>query len=135
MKFLMLSLTTAFTVALAASPASAQDRTNMSTTTMNSMDADGNQEIGEDEYYTYWDDAGVFSRWDTDGDGFIDEDEYDVFEFTNDPGYSTLDIDSNGYLDSGEFYDGVWTMHDEDENGHWDGDEWDDAGDSGLFDV
>lgn len=135
MKFLMLSLTTAFTVALVATPASAQERTNMSTTTMSSMDADGNLEVWDDEYYTYWDDAGMFSSWDTNGNGFIDEDEYGVFDFANDPGYTVLDVDSNGYLDSGEFYDGVWTMHDRDENGFWDDDEWYDFAESGLFDF
>ena len=45
------------------------------------MDEDGDGSISKDEYYGYIGDAGLYADWDQDSDGFIDESEYDAFDF------------------------------------------------------
>lgn len=116
--FIALSL--ASTMALAASGSSVQD-----------ANSDGN--ISKDEFFGSMSDVGVYSDWDSDNDGLLTEDEFNELDWDYD--FATWDADSNTYLDAGEFYDGYYNSYDEDENGHWDENEWDDAGDGGLFDV
>lgn len=96
-------------------------------------DTDDNGSISKDEFYGLVSDAGIYSDWDYDADGFIEEDEYN--EIGLDEDFGAWDVNDDTYLDTDEFYDGYFTAFDEDENGHWDSLEWDDAGDAGLFDV
>ena len=96
-------------------------------------DTDDNGSISKDEFYGLVSDAGIYSDWDYDADGFIEEDEYN--EIGLDENFGAWDVNDDSYLDTDEFYDGYFTAFDEDENGHWDSLEWDDAGDAGLFDV
>lgn len=98
--------------------------------------ADSNDDgsISKDEFYGLVSDAGIYADWDYDADGFIEANEFDEIGL-DDEDFSTWDVDNDTYLNTNEFYDGYFTTFDEDENGHWDGYEWDDAGDGGLFDV
>lgn len=97
------------------------------------MDANGDGNLTNDEFYGSVADIGTYSDWDTNDDGLIDDDEFDALGYDWD--YDTWDANSDGYLDSGEFYDGIYTTYDANEDGHWDDGEWDDAGDDGWFDV
>lgn len=97
------------------------------------QDTNDNGKISKDEFYGTVSDAGIYSDWDLDNDGFLVENELNEVGFDYD--YDTWDADSNGYLDAAELYDGYYNVYDADENGHWDGNEWDDAGDAGFFDV
>ena len=96
-------------------------------------DTDDNGSISKDEFYGLVSDAGIYSDWDYDADGFIEEDEYN--EIGLDEDFGAWDVNDDTYLDTDEFYDGYFTTFDEDEDGHWDDLEWDDAGDAGLFDI
>jgi len=116
--FIALSL--ASTMAFAASNFEAQD-------------ANGDGNISKDEFFGSVSDVGTYSDWDSDSDGLLTEDEFNEVGWDYD--FVTWDVDGNSYLDGGEVYDGYFNTYDEDENGHWDDGEWDDAGDGGLFDV
>lgn len=96
-------------------------------------DTDNSGEISKDEFYGLVSDAGIYSDWDADSDGFIDENEYNDMDLAAD--FDELDINDDSWVDSDEFYDGYFTAFDENEDGHWNDLEWDDAGDAGLFDV
>lgn len=96
-------------------------------------DQDNNGKLSQDEYYGAVSDVGTYSDWDTDSDGLLTEDEYD--EIGLDYDFADWDSDDNNYLDAGEVYGGYYEAYDENENGHWENGEWDDAGDSGLWDV
>lgn len=96
-------------------------------------DTDNNSKVSKDEFYGLVSDAGIFADWDYDADGFIEENEYADIGLDND--FDAWDADDDSYLSSDELYDGYFSTFDEDENGHWNDLEWDDAGDAGLFDV
>ena len=96
-------------------------------------DANNDGQLSKDEYYSGVNDAGIYADIDTDNDGFVDKGEVDAAGIDGD--WDAWDADNDGYVDSDEFYEGVWTSYDVNEKGHWDGGEWDDAGDEGWFDV
>lgn len=96
-------------------------------------DANKDGNLDRNEYYGSMADAGIFYEWDTDDDGLLSEDEF--AEIDNDYDFATWDLDDNNYLDAAEVYDGYYTAYDLDEDGHWDGDEWDDAGEDGFWDF
>ena len=96
-------------------------------------DTNNDGSVSKDEFYGLVSDAGIYSDWDYDSDGFIDENEYGDIGLDED--FDALDADDNAYVDSGELYDGYFSLYDEDEDGHWNDLEWDDAGDAGLFDL
>jgi hypothetical protein len=96
-------------------------------------DADADGALSADEYYGYVTDVGIYSDWDADGDGFIEDDEFGLVGLDED--WTDWDVDRNDYLDSAEMYDGIFGVYDENEDGHWDGGEWDDAGEAGIFDL
>ena len=96
-------------------------------------DTNNDGEISKDEFYGLVSDAGIYADWDADSDGFIEEEEFNELGLDDD--FDSWDADENSYLDTNEFYDGYFTAFDEDEDGHWNNYEWDDAGDGGLFDV
>ena len=113
-------------LALLGAPAFAQ-------TTFESQDTDGDGSISKDEYYGVVGDAGVYADLDYDSDGFIDENEFEGIGLDDD--YETWDLDNDDYVDSTEFYEGYFGYYDEDEDGHWNNGEWDDAGEAGIFDF
>lgn len=96
------------------------------------VDVNGDGNLTLDEFYGSASDAGLYSDWDLDSDGLIDEDEFD--ELGLDWDYDTWDASGDGYLDSSEFYDGYYGVYDANGDGYWDNDEWDDAGEAGIFD-
>lgn len=100
--------------------------------TFSSLDENSDSQISKDEFYGSVADAGIYSDWDADSDGLINESEFDAFDYDWD--YTAWDVNEDGYIDSGEFYDTYYVTYDADENGHWDNGEWDDAGEAGLFD-
>ena len=97
------------------------------------QDTNDDGQISKDEYYGMVSDAGLYTDWDTDGDGLLDAEEFS--DIGVDAEYDAWDENDDGYVDSGEYYDGVFANFDENEDGHWDNGEWDDAGDAGWFDV
>lgn len=97
----------------------------------NDTNKDGN--LDRNEYYGSMADASIFSDWDLDNDSLLSEDEFD--EIGSDYDFDTWDLDDNNYLDAAEVYDGYYNAYDEDEDGHWNPTEWDDAGDEGFFDI
>lgn len=102
-------------------------------TSFTSLDANDNGKISKDEFYGLVSDAGIYSELDYDDDGLLDEEEFDEIGFDSDFDY--WDENDDGYLDSGEFYDGVYEYYDYNEDGYWDMNEYDDFGEAGLFDV
>jgi hypothetical protein len=97
------------------------------------FDANADGILDTNEYYGYVSDAGMYSGWNADNNGLIEENEFGKMGVDNK--FSDWDEDTNGCLDTTEVYDGLYSSYDENENGHWDNGEWDDAGDSGLFDL
>ncbi len=73
--------------------------------------------------------SGIFSDYDTDGDGFIDEDEFPN-TYTND--LTTWDADGDGSLSSEEFYNTTFMNTDADDDDLIDEDEWN-AGYAGMY--
>lgn len=131
-------LTAAMTCGLVwlGTPASAQERTEMATRTFESVDADGNGEISKDEFYGTVRDIGIYPAYDANSDNRLDETELVVITFDDDfVDEFEWDADQDGFVNEDEFFDGVFTGFDKDESGHWDGDEWDDAGEAGLWDF
>lgn len=102
-------------------------------TTFQAQDENGDGKISKDEYYGLASDMGIYADHDANDDGLIETNEFDEIGWDYD--YDAWDLNEDSYLDSGEFYDGYFGEFDEDENGHWDNGEWDDAGDGGLFDI
>lgn len=96
-------------------------------------DTNNDKQVSKDEFYGLVSDAGIFADWDYDADGFIEENEYADIGLDSD--FDSWDADNDNYLGADEFYEGYFSAFDEDEDGHWDDYEWDDAGDAGLFDV
>lgn len=119
-------LTLAVAVSLFSASAFAQ-------TTFESLDENGNGSISKDEYYGLVSDAGIYPDLDADSDGLIEQNEFEGIGLDDD--YASWDLDENHYLDSGEFYDGYFGYYDANEDAHWDGNEWDDAGEAGLLDF
>jgi hypothetical protein len=76
---------------------------------------------------------GIFEDRDENNDDRIDENEFAALDLGED--FDAWDANDNSYLDRNEYYEGSFEYFDEDENGHWDGDERDDAGDRGFWDV
>lgn len=140
MKHFTLLLAAVFGVALTADPAAAQqteqkqDMANESS--FQKVDTNNNDRISKDEFYGYVGDLGVFSSWDSDRDGLLDENEYNELGLgENFADYDAWDDDNDGFVDATEAYDHIFSGYDADESGHWENGEWDDAGDAGLFDV
>lgn len=102
-------------------------------TSFSDWDDDGDGNVTKDEFYNSAADWGIYSDYDVDNDGLYTEDEW--YEFGWDYDYGTWDANDDGYLDSGEYYDGVFNTYDVNEDGHWDDGEWDDADEDGLFDL
>lgn len=86
-----------------------------------------------DEFHTYVEKAGIFDSHDLDNDGQIDEQEFEQLNVDDD--FDDWDVDNDSSLTSTEFRGGTYKSFDDNEDGHWDEGEWDDAGDAGLFDV
>lgn len=119
----------ALVAVMAAAPAAAQ-------TSFETADENDDGEISKDEFYGTVSDLGIYSDWDLDADGIIDVDELDSLDFDDDFAADYVwDVDNDGYVDAVEFYEGVYVGFDDDESGHWDGLEWDDAGDEGFWDI
>ena len=114
----------ALALTLAGSPALAVE--------FSALDTDANGKISKDEFYASAADLGIYSNIDKDNDGLLNEQEF--AGLGNDWDYGEWDADQNGFLDSGEFYDGYHASYDADEDSHWNDGEWDDAGESGIFD-
>ena len=114
-----------------AGPAYAQTATDFSF-----RDDNNDGVVTRNEFDRKLGDAGMFEHWDTDKSGLIDEREFNEIGF--DEGFADFDLwdgDDDRYLDSSEVYDGIYDGFDDNENGHWDGGEWDDAGDAGFWDI
>ena len=100
------------------------------------LDANADERVTREEFQAYAREHGAFERWDADRNGSFGQDEFDAIGFDQEVGeFDTWDEDSNGSLGSDEFFGSFFGAFDDNEDGHWDGDEWDDAGDSGLWDI
>lgn len=102
-------------------------------TSFDSYDTNNDDQLTKDEFYGLTSDVGIYSDWDTNGDGVVDETEFN--EIGIDADFDTWDANGDGTLGEDEVYDGTFEYYDENEDGHWDGNEWDDAGDAGWLDV
>lgn len=107
-------------------------------------DMDGDGLLNDAEFTAYTSENGVYADFDANGDGFIDEDEFDAIEFKDDDDsyearaeldVDTWDADDDDRLNETEFNTMVFSTFDENEDGHWDDDERDDADDAGMFDA
>lgn len=92
-----------------------------------SVDKNDNDKISKEELTQ----SNLFESWDGNNDGKLSEGEA-AQHWSK---LSDADEDKNGYLNEDEFYIFTWTQFNEDENAHIDNGEWDDAGDAGWFDV
>lgn len=101
--------------------------------TYSDWDDNGDGIFTTDEFYGSAADWGIYPDYDLDNDGLFNEAEYNEFGWDYD--YDTWDANNDGYLHSGEYYDGVYTTFDANEDGHWDEGEWDDANEAGIFDM
>ena len=120
-----------------AGPVYAQTATTAQTATDFSFRDDNNDGIvTRNEFDKRVGDGGFFGKWDTDDSGLIDEREYNGIGFDEGFGdFDAWDVDDSRYLDERELNDGIYKGFDENENGHWDANEWDDAGDAGFWDI
>lgn len=82
--------------------------------TIDTVDSDGDSQLGEDEFAGFYQECGIYADWDANDDEFIDEE---------------------------EFSDGLFDMYDDNDDGFVSDVEWDDghmvddAGDDGFWDV
>jgi hypothetical protein len=74
-----------------------------------------------------------FERADINRNRQLDQNEFDALGMDQD--FELWDTNADENVDENEFYTGTFNAFDEDENAHLEGGEWDDAGDSGWFDV
>jgi Ca2+-binding EF-hand superfamily protein len=103
---------------------------------LSELDADGDGRVTQQEFQTYARQQAVFDRWDEDRDGSLGRGEFDAIGFDRETGdFAAWDEDGDGSLDADEFFRSFFRSFDDNEDGHWDDGDWDDAGDSGLFDV
>ena len=98
-----------------------------------SVDADNSGTVTKDEFYGSVGDLGTYSNWDNNGDGLINEEEFS--EIGVNENFADWDANNDDYLDADEFYEGTYITFDENEDGHWQDNEWDDAGDAGWLDA
>ena len=100
------------------------------------LDANADDRVTQEEFRGYAQEQGFFERWDEDRDGLIGQDEFDGIGFDQEVGeFEAWDEDGNGSLSNDEFWGSFFGAFDDNEDGHWDGDEWDDAGDAGFWDI
>jgi hypothetical protein len=99
---------------------------------LQTVDRSGDDRISKDEFYGYVDEAGLYRRYDEDGDGLMDDDELERLGLDLDIGW---DEDRNSRIDSGEFWDGVFEAFDEDEDLHWGEPEWENFRGSQLIEA
>ncbi len=97
-------------------------------------DTNRDGKITKDEFHNSVSDSGKYWNYDTNKDGSLDEDEFRETNL-NEAWYNDWDVNNDNLLDENEFSDGLFTSFDDNEDGHWDGNEWDDAGDEGLWDI
>tara|TARA_B100001079_G_scaffold261356_1_gene262417 strand:+ start:673 stop:1044 length:372 start_codon:yes stop_codon:yes gene_type:complete len=95
------------------------------------LDNNGDNTITKDEYFGSISDWGTYSDWDVNGDGLIDESEFDDGPF--DGTYTYYDYNNDGYLDSYELYDGVYTSYDANDDGIWNDNEWNMFNEAGFL--
>lgn len=96
-------------------------------------DTDESGAVERQEFLGAIDGISTFRDWDMDGDGQISESEFQ--DIGLDGNFIDWDTNRDSYVDDNEFYSGTFETFDEDESGHWQAGEWDDAGDAGLLDV
>lgn len=102
--------------------------------TLPTMDANGEAQITKDEFHGNISDAGIYSRFDTDQDGELTKAEFN--ETGLDEGlYDGWDVNQDDRLDDIEFSDGTFANYDENEDGHWNNGERDDAGEAGFWEF
>lgn len=102
--------------------------------TFDTMDANQDGNVTNDEFRDNISDAGVYADFDLDKDGYLTKDEFQQTGF-DDELYDGWDVNKDDRLDDNEFSDGAFFNYDEDEDGHWNNGEWDDAGDAGFWDI
>lgn len=84
-----------------------------------------------DQFTSYVDKAGVFTKYDTNSDNAIDQDEYNRLGMKGD--FTTWDNDRDSRLNEEEFNSGAYRSFDENNDGRWDEGEWEAARNSRLF--
>ena len=97
------------------------------------FDSNHDDRITLDEWHGGTADLRIFADRDGNDDRRLDANEFDALGYDED--FDEWDANDDDYIDEDEYYDGAFGLFDEDENGHWEGDEWDDAGDRGFWDV
>lgn len=99
----------------------------------NDFDANGDKRITLDEWHGGTAADGIFADRDRNDDRRLDQNEFAALGI--DESFDDWDANDDNYLDNDEYYDGAFDHFDNDESGHWDGAEWDDAGDRGFWDI
>lgn len=98
------------------------------------MDSNDDGKVTKDEFHGTVSDAGIYPAVDLDGDGYLTTTEYAETGF-DDGLYDDWDVNNDDQLDENEYYDGTFSYYDENEDGHWNNGEWDDAGENGFWDM
>jgi len=90
--------------------------------------------ISKDTFYSTLSDAGTFSDFDLDRNSHLVKSEFR--ETDHDYGLLNVwDFQKDDRLDESEYSDGLFSNYDGNEDGHWDNNEWDAAGEAGFWDM
>lgn len=101
--------------------------------TLTRLDTDRDTKISRQEFDRYFGTSPGVQRLDANRNGMIDEDELEASQWDVD--FDELDSDHDGKLPRSEFQDELFTRLDKNHNQRLDEDEWDDARDTGFFDM
>ena len=100
---------------------------------MSQYDADGDGALSRDEFHGTVRESRVPSAWDNNEDGRLDASEWEGTESEDD--FLSWDKDFDGHVDSDEYHNHRFDDYDQDQDGYWNDDEWDDAADDAFWDV
>lgn len=110
-------------------------------------DSDNDGVISSAEYRDHMSEHDVIGRYDHDDDDLIDttewtkftddaDDEFDLYDDHDwDEEYQAWDVDNDRQVSESEFNDGLFAMFDENDNGIWEEEEWEDFDDSEWWEI
>ena len=102
--------------------------TNTATEDFDRYDRNTDQQWDRDEFNTSMGESTIFNDWDTDRDGFLNENEYNEgtrnWQGENRGVFGDWDADRNGNIDQNEFNEGTFNAWDADRNGTLNSDEY-----------
>ncbi len=102
--------------------------------TFEAMDNNGDKKISKDEFHGNAIGRSTYSDYDLNGDGSLTKEEFG--ETGYDEGlFDDWDANDDDELNHYEYHGGTFHYHDDNEDGYWQEDEWENAASDGVWDI